>query len=51
MDGVKTQVKRKNRQLLLFPEPQGGPTREASSLERREGVVKAMKDFYRGRRK
>lgn len=51
MDRIKTQVERKNRQLSLFPEPQGGSARDRMSLDRRERVLDAMKDFYRGRRK
>lgn len=47
MDGMKTRAQRKNQPELPFPEPQGGPAREAASLDRRERVVKAVKDFYR----
>lgn len=48
---LRTRTERKNQPELPFPKPQGGPTRDRDSLERRERVLIAMKDFYRGRRK
>lgn len=48
---LRTRTERKNQPELPFPVPQGGPAREAASLERRERIAKAMQDFYRGRRK
>jgi len=47
MDRIKTQVERKNRQLSLFPEPQGGSARDRMSLDRRERVAKAVRDYFR----
>ena len=51
MDGMRIRARRKNERKLPFSEPQGGPAREATSLERQRRVLDAMKDFYRGRRK
>ena len=47
MDGVKTRAQRKNQLELPFSEPQSGPAREATSLERQQRIVKAVRDFYR----
>ena len=47
MDGVRIRAQRKNQRELPFSEPQGGPAREAASTERRERIVKAVRDFYR----
>lgn len=44
---IGTRKRHKNWQLLLFPEPQGGPTRDVRSLDRRKRVVKAVQDYYR----
>jgi len=47
MDGMRIRAQRKNQRELPFPVPQGGPAREAASTERRERIVKAVRDFYR----
>ena len=40
-------TQRKKSPELPFSEPQGGPAREATSLERQQRIVKAVRDFYR----
>jgi hypothetical protein len=47
MDRMKTRAQRKNQLELPFSEPQSGPAREATSLERQQRIVKAVRDFYR----
>jgi len=44
---LKTKEQHKKTSELPFPVPQGGPAREAASTERRERIVKAVRDFYR----
>ena len=47
MDGMRIRAQRKNQRELPFSEPQGGPARDWASLDRRERIVKAVRDFYR----
>lgn len=48
---LKTRGQRKNQALLPFPEPQGRAAKDAASVDRRERILSAMKDFYRGQKR
>jgi len=49
--GVKTRGHHKNQPLLPFPGQETGNAKDAASLERRQKVVAAVRDFYRGQKR
>jgi len=44
-------AQRKKSPELPFPESQGQNARDRASVDRRERILSAMKDFYRGQKR